>query len=206
MPSDSAKRTEAIQQLKTEFPERAEKIDKVVAAYDQYSPFRGRLDDPKDLQRMLKGSGILEFRILPVIGQPGVDADEMAKYVEKLKAKGPKYASDNNYVWCEIENIKDWHNTNTVVAQFGNKYYVLASNKKDECMLRTGTETNWKLTGSRPTPTSRDEEQSAFRSMIEAATYSAESPAKTSADRFAFCSTACAFPLRTSRAESPHRE
>ena len=87
MPPDSSKRTEAIQQLKTEFPERAEKIDKLVAAYDQYSPFRGRLDDPKDLQRMLKGSGILEFRILPVIGQPGVDADEMARVRGKAKGK-----------------------------------------------------------------------------------------------------------------------
>jgi len=151
MPPDSLKRTEAMQKLKSEFPERAEKIDKVVAAYDLYSPFRGRLDDPKDLQRMLKGAGILEFRILPIIGQAGIDADEMARYVEKLKTKGPKYASDNNYVWCEIENIEEWHNTNTVMAQFGDKYYVLASNKKDEYMIKTGTETNWKLTGARPT-------------------------------------------------------
>lgn len=147
----SLKRTEAMQQLKSEFPERSEKIDKVIAAYDLYSPFRGRLDDHKDLQRMLKGAGILEFRILPIKGQAGIDADEMDRYVEKLKTKGPKYASDNNYVWCEIENIKEWHNTNSVTAQFGDKYYVLASSKKDECMIRTGTETNWKLTGARPT-------------------------------------------------------
>ena len=31
-------------------------IDSVVAAYDKYSPHRGRLDDPMDLQRMLKGA------------------------------------------------------------------------------------------------------------------------------------------------------
>ena len=150
---------------------------------------------------MLKGAGILEFRILPVIGQPGVDADEMARYVEKLKTKGPRYASDNNYIWCEIENIKDWNNPNAVVAQFGDKYYVLASNKKDECMIKTGTETNWKLTGSRPTQTSRDEERLAFPLMKEAETYSAELRVKISAGLFASCSTEQRFPPPISKAE-----
>ncbi len=43
-----------IDKLKDEFPDRTQKIDAVVKAYDAYKPFQGRLDDPKDLQRILR--------------------------------------------------------------------------------------------------------------------------------------------------------
>ena len=152
LPAKSGRRKENVELLKTQFADRAEKIDNVVASFEDYRPFRGGLDDPKDLQRMLKGAGILEFRILPTIGHPEVDEDEMKGYVEALKAKGPKFASDNNYVWCEIENIDEWNVSNTITAAFGNKYYVLASNKsKDETMLRSSSgKKEWGLKKSNP--------------------------------------------------------
>lgn len=155
MPADSTKRNQAIEALKAGFSDRAVLIDSTVAAYDEYRPFRGRLDDSKDLQRMLKGAGILEFRILPTLGHPQVDADAMNDYVETLKEKGPKYASDNKYVWCEIENIDEWNVQSSVVAQFGNKHYVLTSNKTDKVMLH-GTDTaDWKLKNAVPGRDSR---------------------------------------------------
>jgi len=150
MSSKSAKRITAIEKLKAEFPDRLKEIDKVIAAFDEYRPFQGRLDDPKDLQRMLKGVGILEFRILPILGHQKVDTDEMNGYVEALKTKGPKYASTNDYVWCEIEDIDKWNVPGSVVAPFGDKYYVLASNKPDETMLHNSKK-KWKLTGAAPT-------------------------------------------------------
>jgi len=144
MDPKSATRSQAVEELEIQFADRAEKIDKVVAAYNAYRPFRGILDSPEDLKRMLKGAGILEFRILPTLGHPEVDADEMARYVESLKTKGPKYASDIKYVWCEIENIDEWVGVDeqgrpfvkvtdkqklpTTVAPFGDKYFVLALN------------------------------------------------------------------------------
>ena len=80
----------------------------MISAHNDYRPFRGRLDDPKDLQRMLKGAGVLEFRILPTMGHPEVDSDEMTGYVERLTEKGPRFASDSKYVWCEIEDPELW--------------------------------------------------------------------------------------------------
>jgi len=161
MPLKSAERRREIERLKIEFADRADKIDKVVAAYDEYHPFKGRLDDPRDLQRMLKGAGILEFRVLPTLGHPEVDSDEMTGYVDSLREKGPKYASDNKYVWCELENIRDWMGVNeqgrpvvrvvdgqdnpSIIAPFGNKYYVLASNKKDETILHIAGGEDWSL-------------------------------------------------------------
>jgi SecD/SecF fusion protein len=152
MSANSAERTRSIEELKAEFPDRAEKIEKVVTAYDQYRPFRGELDDAKDLQRMLKGVGILEFRILPTTDRTDLSAEEIDTYQRAIKEKGPKYASDNNYLWCELENFKEWKNNTSVTAAFGEKYYVLTSNKQNEVMLRTADiKKSWKLKNSRPT-------------------------------------------------------
>ncbi len=152
----STKRINQIEKLKTNFPDRVDEINRVVTAFDEYRPFRGRLDDPKDLQRMLKGAGILEFRILPTQGHPEVDMDQMAGYVERLKEMGPRAASDTQYVWCEIENLEEWRVADregrpSITEVFGDKYYVLASNKPDESMLHSLSKREWKLERSYPT-------------------------------------------------------
>jgi preprotein translocase subunit SecD len=110
----------------------------------------------KDIQRMLKGAGILEFRILPTEGHPEVDMTEIKGYIEHLKEKGPEQASDNNYVWCEIENFNEWNvadgqNRPVIVAQFSDKYYVLASNQAGQVMLHNPGERDWKLKRAYPT-------------------------------------------------------
>jgi SecD/SecF fusion protein len=152
----SPKRIDQIEKLKTNFPDRVNEINRVITAFDEYRPFRGRLDDPKDLQRMLKGAGILEFRILPTQGHPEVDMDKMTSYVERLKELGPRTSSDNQYVWCEIENFEEWKAADregrlAITEAFGNKYYVLASNKTDESMLHSSGQKEWKLERSNPT-------------------------------------------------------
>lgn len=150
---DSSKRAKAVAELKEEFQDRHSQIDAVISAYNNYFPFRGRLDDPKDLQRMLKGAGILDFRVLPTQGHPEVDSDLMASYVESLKEKGPGYASDENFKWFEVEEkpgeqwrAMDKQERPAYTAKFGEKTYVLASNSPKEIMLHSTDErTKWKL-------------------------------------------------------------
>jgi SecD/SecF fusion protein len=153
LPPKGTKRAEEIAKLKSQHPSRVPEIERVLVAYDGYSPFRGRLDDPADLRRMLKGAGILEFRILPTRDRPELSAAEIQRYEEALTSKGPKAASDHQYIWVEIENIEEWHQTNAVVGQFGDKSYVLASNRlPDEALLRNVASTReWKLENARPT-------------------------------------------------------
>ncbi|MCJ7730224.1 MAG: hypothetical protein MUO27_10170 [Sedimentisphaerales bacterium] len=118
----------------------------------QVSPAAGPYAS-QDVQRMLKGTGILEFRVLPTTDpqtNPELDIDEITRYVEALKVKGPKYASDDKYVWCEVENIDEWKAAGPVVAPFGDKHYVLASNKENEVMLRSSGEEQWRLEKARP--------------------------------------------------------
>ena len=136
--------------LKADFPDRVSEIDNVVVAYDRYLPYKGRLDDPMQLKRMLKGAGILEFRILPTQDHPEVDMDLMATYVTRLEEKGPQYASDTRYKWFEIENIEEWNAQGTIIAPFGGKYYVLAGDQKDETMLHSPGERTWKLVKANP--------------------------------------------------------
>ena len=81
-----------------------------------------------------------------------INEDEITQYLENLKTKGPKSSPDDKYVWAQIEKIEEWKNPDTIIGQFGDKYYVLASNKPDEVMLRTGPlAKNWKLVSSYPT-------------------------------------------------------
>jgi len=146
-PTEQAKQ---VAELEAKFPDRKAKIEQVVATHKEYVPFRGRLDDPADLQRMLKGAGILEFRILPTMGRTELSEAQIQGYLTELKDKGPKEASDSQYVWVQIEptDPKDWKTPGTILGQFGDKYYVLASNLPDETMLRGR---DWKLESAYPT-------------------------------------------------------
>ncbi len=148
-----SERKKAIISLKKEFPHQTVKIDKLVAAYNAYYPFFGLLETPEDLQRMLKGAGILEFRILPTDGHPDVNMAQMKTYIDMLKSSGPEAASDDKYVWIEIADPQNWHsadgdNRPSIVVQFGNKYYVLASNNNNQVVLQTGRD--WKIVRASP--------------------------------------------------------
>jgi len=150
MPEKSVKRAEMIERFKSSFPSRAEKIDKLVNIFKDYRSVRGRIDGPEDVKRMLKGAGVLEFRILPKLDDGKTNKDEIIAYVDALKTKGPKLASDSKYMWVQIENPENntWQSSERnqiVVGSFADKYYVLASNQKDECMHRGSGKKLWKL-------------------------------------------------------------
>jgi len=151
MHEKSSQRRHQLEELKRRFPDRAKKIDALVAAFADYRDVRGRVDDPEDVKRMLKGAGILEFRIVPKPDDEQTDRDEIAAYIETLTTKGPKEAFGNKYVWCEIENIDDWPVKTTITAKFGEKFYVLASNKDNEVMLHSAGTRKWKLKKAFPT-------------------------------------------------------
>ena len=145
MPKDSSIRAEKIKEFMEQFPNRKALIAAVVKTYDEYRVVGGRLDDPEDLKRMLKGSGVLEFRILPT----GEDSDisELQAYRENLAEKGPKLASDSRYVWCEIEDPTTW-SAQGITGTFGEKMYVLCSNQANQRMLQ---DSEWKLQKAYPT-------------------------------------------------------
>lgn len=152
----SLKRTELIQKFLDDFPDRAKKINAVIATHASYQVVGGRLDDPEDVKRMLKGAGVLEFRILPTTGDGVTREGEIEGYLETLKTKGPKQSSDSRYIWIEIEDPANFPKGYENIGQpargvFGEKEYVLASNQADESMLRGTVDKPWKLKKAYPT-------------------------------------------------------
>jgi SecD/SecF fusion protein len=144
MSSKSTQRIEMLKSMEDKFPSRADQIKAVVSSYDTYAKVGGRLDDPDDLKRMLKGSGVLEFRILPAASEVDVSA-----YQEALTTKGPKGASDSRYIWCEVENPDPAGWRGRITGRFGEKLYVLASDQPSEKMTRGAKA--WKLKRAYPT-------------------------------------------------------
>jgi preprotein translocase subunit SecD len=106
---------------------------------------RNQLSNPEDLKRMLKGSGLLEFRILPGTGELNASV-----YVEALATQGPGAASDVRYIWCEVQDAAGWHSINNITGKYEDKMYVLASNQDNEKM--THSEKAWKLKKAYSTP------------------------------------------------------
>ncbi|MBN2844023.1 MAG: protein translocase subunit SecD, partial [Sedimentisphaerales bacterium] len=142
------RRAEEIKALIDAHPSQEVTIKEIVAAYDKYAGVSGRLDDPEDLKRKLKGSGVLEFRILPSATDEAL-AGRVSDYITKLAEFGPVKASSEDYVWRKIRDIKTFRQSGVIMGTYVEDTYVLASNKKEEILVGSGEKT-WKLKSARP--------------------------------------------------------
>ncbi|MCC5831285.1 MAG: protein translocase subunit SecD [Phycisphaeraceae bacterium] len=88
--------------LRQRFPERGEDVDAAVEAWDAYSRAkRGALDDPADLIRLLRGAGVLEFRIVPA----HTEVAALSDYRTRLRESGPTTESEADYVWRQVDSL-----------------------------------------------------------------------------------------------------
>jgi protein-export membrane protein SecD/preprotein translocase SecF subunit len=165
-------RIETIKKMLENHASLAAPINGIVSAFDRLRTQRrgeGRLEDPADLQRLLKGAGVLEFRILPT--RDPANPDKFNRYVEALKVRGPRLpAGESNYQWFELEDPKDFllkradtsaaedlaqrleeakKNSNVIVERFGDKYYVLADISEGASLTHRPGEPDWSLRSAR---------------------------------------------------------
>ncbi len=137
-------------------PDRAELIRAIVDAYDRYNEVKGPLDDPNDLIALLRGSGVLEFRI----AAPAMVQD-LQEYREQLRTRGPKAGSNKPYRWMVIDDLSSFADDPAEVraanddpqAYFasrgmvgqahGQDIYLLLANSPDASM--THAQPGWKL-------------------------------------------------------------
>jgi protein-export membrane protein SecD/preprotein translocase SecF subunit len=137
-----------LKKLKDEYPAYASAIDDTTTAYDQWSSKRGSLEDPADLKRLLRGAGVLEFRVLAqrdlgdptMLVEPGQGGREpIARYVTQLQKRGPRPKSGDRYMWFEVDDFIKFMQSDTmeqaearraqgsvVVEKYAGKWYVLA--------------------------------------------------------------------------------
>ena len=173
------KRTSELDKLHTEFPSYDSKaggrlISQTLAAYDAWAKDKADLEDPSDLKRLLRGAGVLEFRILADRdpGNPGKAInsnnpnlkEDVSQYREQLARYGPRPQRNDRFAWFRIDDVvnflrlkdisefelqKDKPGT-PIVEEYAGGYYVLAHNGGTECLLQSSGRRTWSLKEAYP--------------------------------------------------------
>lgn len=104
--ADSA-RTSALNRLKSRYQILSDRIDQIVVAYDAYRSRTKGYDDPKDLIALLKGAGVLEFRIAASLDDPLPPIDSLR---DELRQRGPRLIQSTDQVrWFPLDKIEGWY-------------------------------------------------------------------------------------------------
>ncbi|NOX57351.1 MAG: protein translocase subunit SecD [Planctomycetes bacterium] len=143
-------RDEELTKLREAYPAYVEDIDSTLDAFNVWTAGgKGSLEDPADLKRLLRGAGVLEFRILAErdLSDPSKLTDpsnismkeSIAKYTEQLSKRGPRPRAGDNYEWYEIDDFVPFMQAKTmeeaerviptgtaVIEKYAGKFYVLA--------------------------------------------------------------------------------
>lgn len=156
-------REKELERLKARQPERASLIDEAAVKHDAWAEDKGTLEDPADLQRLLRGAGVLEFRLVAEKNSETAGAtilateeylrEPVAKYTEQLARRGPRPQPGDRYVWLRIADpvgflslddrtaLDNWDlvkaGTRLVVEKYANQYYALAHDTPRNTMLHT---------------------------------------------------------------------
>lgn len=152
---------------------RVEEVTAVADAYAAYEAVKGPLDDPADLITLLRGSGVLEFRIAP---SPS-NMPDTATYRKQLAEKGPRVSRDKPYLWIQCDrddngfisfaettrlrtdleaNPVDYFSGRGLIGDvYNGEYYILLSNTADASL--TPAQQGWELSRSFP-----DRDQNGF--------------------------------------------
>lgn len=102
-------RARALSEIRTLHPDdaTAKSLDSAIAEWNTYELNRRTLDDPADLIRMLKGAGVLSFRIAIA---PGTYPDEQEAR-NQLRIGGPSRYRSGDAQWFKINKIESWVDT-----------------------------------------------------------------------------------------------
>lgn len=96
-------RQENLDALLERFPNRAAQIQAAYDALIEYEAVKGPLDGPEDLIALLKGSGVLEFRVAANPTDP-----ETAPFLNQLDEQGPRARPDALYRWFEVDDLEQY--------------------------------------------------------------------------------------------------
>jgi SecD/SecF fusion protein len=123
---DVAPRDVAFIQLESSYPHLSAELTALVDTFNEYQEQRTGFDDPEDLIRMLRGAGVLDFRIAVKIGKSeGLDVADLRNQLAEV---GPDNTDSPVAGWYQINNLKQWVETpEQLVALKQNPQAYLAS-------------------------------------------------------------------------------
>ncbi|MHC4947815.1 MAG: protein translocase subunit SecD [Planctomycetota bacterium] len=131
----------ALDDLEGEFPHLAAPIAELVEAYDTYQSQRSGFDDPEDLKRLLKGAGVLEYRIAVVPDRAeGVNVQDMRG---QLREVGPDNVDSSVARWFAVNDLEQWYDEPQQYAAlqadpevyFANSYGLTAAERDGQIYL-----------------------------------------------------------------------
>jgi SecD/SecF fusion protein len=165
---DSSPRARGLKELKQRIPARADQVEQYVQAYDAYQAVKGPLDDASDLIRLLKGAGVLEFRIAvqpPSIVQRGegdnVTPQQVEQMREQLTERGPRAGTGDPMGWFplddptmyadergQLEALESdpqafFASQGLIGQRYGQEYYILLWNTPEKSMTRRPSQKGW---------------------------------------------------------------
>jgi SecD/SecF fusion protein len=144
---------EGLEELTQRHPTRAEMVRQVAARFEAWADLRQQLDDPADLVRLVKSTGVLEFRIAPRIpevvpqGQRLISRGQIDTYTRQFEDQGPDAGDEtDDFLWFPIRgDAEKFSNLITTQDNLGNSF-VLLSNQTGQVMLRqAGQDESWEL-------------------------------------------------------------
>jgi len=97
-------REQRLEKLKADYPNLANKIQAAYDALIEYEAVKGPLDGADDLIALLKGSGVLEFRI----AADPANLDTLTEYLTQLDEQGPRASPDKPYRWFEVDDLEQY--------------------------------------------------------------------------------------------------
>jgi SecD/SecF fusion protein len=107
LPSPRERALEALSAKLEPLPGGADTLAAAIAAYDTYVDTARGLDNPEDLQRLLQGAGVLEFRIS---AKPNTIPDE-ASLRDQVATRGPAGVESDTARWFSLNKLEDWVDT-----------------------------------------------------------------------------------------------
>ncbi|MEM7229238.1 MAG: protein translocase subunit SecD, partial [Planctomycetota bacterium] len=157
----------AMDAIRADFDYVSAELDDVIAKYDVYQDKRTGFDDPEDLMRLLRGAGVLEFRIaVTQANNTGIDVNDLRDQLSKV---GPTNTDSPNASWFPINDVKQWAEEpadfkllqdnpelffqsqyRLIAAEYEGLPYVLLYTSDDMSMTHDRGK-QWSVSGTRPT-------------------------------------------------------
>jgi len=110
----AAPRDVALVEMEQAYPHLASDIAVVVDSFDDYQSKRTGFDDPEDLVRMLRGAGVLDFRITVETGKAeGFSVDDLRTQLQEV---GPDNTDSPLASWYPINTVDEWYETPAQLA------------------------------------------------------------------------------------------
>ncbi|MFM7133785.1 MAG: protein translocase subunit SecD, partial [Planctomycetota bacterium] len=157
-------RQKELDAIRGEFPGLGAELDALVGATDAYLAKRTGLDDPEDLMRLMRGAGVLDFRI--AVSPTAPQGVNPAQLRDDLRTKGPRAGEVGVARWFPLNDLKQWYEKpeelealkadpvgyfssryRLVAGEFGGEYYILLHDSDAKAMThRDGSA--WGLTNA----------------------------------------------------------